>query len=91
MRGVVYLHGFVDREYARPETAIFIPHFAAGVESIHEEAAFRGAWQYLTARVQDSTIYYYSKYERTEYKKLAAKYPAVCSVGDVEALFASPA
>lgn len=90
MRGVVYLHGFVERESVRPETATFIPHFAAGIEPIHEEAAFRGAWIYLTARVQDSTIYYYSKYERTEYKKLAVKYPAVCSVSDVEALFASP-
>jgi predicted RecB family nuclease len=57
---------------------------------MHEEAAFRGAWEYLTARVKDSTIYYYSKYERTEYKKLPEKYPAVCSVGDVEALFAGP-
>jgi uncharacterized protein len=90
MRGVVYLHGFVDREYARPETVRFTPHFAAGIEPIHEEEAFQSAWNYLTARVQDSTIYYYSKYERTEYKKLAAKYPAVCSAGEVEALFAHP-
>jgi len=90
MRGVVYLHGFVEREYARSDTATFMPHFAAGLEPIHEEAAFRGAWEYLTARVQDSIIYYYSKYERTEYKKLAAKYLAVCSVDDVEALFALP-
>jgi uncharacterized protein len=90
MRGVVYLHGFVERHYARPETATFMPHFAAGIEPMHEEAAFRGAWNYLTARVQDSTIYYYSKYERTEYRKLAEKYPAVCSVGDVEAHFANP-
>lgn len=91
MRGVVYLHGFVEREYAHPETATFMPHFALGIEPIHEEVAFRGAWEYLTARVQDSTIYYYSKYERTEYKKLAAKYPAVCSVGEVKSLFANPA
>jgi predicted RecB family nuclease len=91
MRGVVYLHGFVEREYARSDTATFMPHFAAGLEPLDEEAAFRGAWEYLTARVQDSTIYYYSKYERTEYKKLAAKYPAVCSVDEVEALFARPA
>jgi predicted RecB family nuclease len=91
MRGVVYLHGFVEREHARPETATFMPHFAAGIEPIHEEAAFRGAWEYLTARVQNSTIYYYSKYERTEYKKLAVKYAKVCSVDDVVALFALPA
>jgi predicted RecB family nuclease len=90
MRDVVYLHGFVEREYKRADTATFMPHFAAGIKPIHEEAAFRSAWKYLTARVQDSTIYYYSKYERTEYKKLAEKYPAVCTVGEVEALFASP-
>jgi uncharacterized protein len=91
MRGIVYLHGFVEREYARSDMATFMPHFAAGFEPIHEESAFRGAWEYLSARVQDSTIYYYSKYERTEYKKLAAKFPAVCSVREVEALFACSA
>ena len=53
---------------------LFIPYFATGIESVHEEAAFKGAWEYISARVQDSTIYYYSKYERTEYKKLAAKF-----------------
>jgi predicted RecB family nuclease len=90
MRGVVYLHGFVERESSRPDTATFTPYFAGGIEQLHEEAAFRGAWTYLIARVKDSTIYYYSKYERTEYKKLAEKFPAVCSVADVEALFASP-
>ena len=91
MRDVVYLHGFVERDYASPATATFNPYFTAGIESAHEEAAFKGAWQYITARAQDSTIYYYSKYERTEYKKLAEKYPTVCSVADVEALFANSA
>lgn len=90
MRGVVYLHGFVERIFGQPVTANFIPHFADGNESKHEEAAFQSAWNYLKARIQDSTIYYYSKYERTEYKKLAERYPAVCSVDDVEALFALP-
>jgi predicted RecB family nuclease len=90
MRDVVYLHGFVERDYASPATATFKPYFANGIESIHEEAAFKGAWEFITARVQDSTIYYYSKYERTEYKKLAQKYPTVCSVADVEAFFANP-
>lgn len=37
------------------------------------------------SRTQRSTTY-----ERTEYKKLAAKYPAVCSVSEVEDLFANP-
>jgi putative transposase len=34
--------------------------------------------------------YYYSKYERTIYRKLRNKYPDVCSEADLEALFASP-
>jgi uncharacterized protein len=90
MHSVVYLHGFVERMFGQPETARFIPYFVDGTEPMHEEAAFQNAWKYLSARVQDSTIYYYSKHERTWYKKLAEKYPAVCSVSDVEALFALP-
>lgn len=90
MRGIVYLHGFVERIYGQADTAQFIPFFADGNEHVHEEAAFAGAWNYLKSRTEDSTIYYYSKYERTEYKKLADRYPAVCSVEEVEALFDLP-
>ena len=90
MHSVVYLHGFVQRMYGQPDTAQFIPCFAEGNDPTHEEAAFRRAWEYLTARTQDSTIYYYSKHERTEYRKLAERYPAVCSVSDIDALFALP-
>lgn len=89
MRDVVYLHGFVEREHGRPDTAKFIPFFSESPDPHHEEAAFSDAWQYLTQRAQDSIIYYYSKYERTAYKKLAEKYPAGCSVEDVEALFSN--
>ena len=32
-------------------------------------------------------IYYYSKYERTIYRKLQQKYPDVCSAEDIEELF----
>lgn len=91
MRDVVYLHGFVEREHGQPDTAKFIPFFSEGPEQPHEEAAFSEAWRYLAERAHDSIIYYYSKYERTAYKKLAEKYPAVCSVDEVETLFALPA
>ena len=40
MRGVVYLHGFVERKFGQAKTAKFIPYFADGNESVHEEAAF---------------------------------------------------
>lgn len=90
MRDVVYLHGFVERMHGQPATAKFIPFFADGFDPMHEESSFRDAWNYLSARILDSTIYYYSKYERTAYKKLAEKYPGVCSVAEVENLFALP-
>jgi len=35
----------------------------------------------------DHVVYYYTKHERTKYRKLQQKYPAVCSAADVEALF----
>ena len=90
MRDVVYLHGFVERQHGQPGTATFIPFFADGIDPAHEEEVFRKAWAYLTARVQDSVIYYYSKYERTAYRKLATKFPAVCSVDQVNELFGLP-
>lgn len=91
MRDVVYLHGFVERLHGHPPTARFISFFADGIDPAQEAAVFRSAWAYLNARIGDSIIYYYSKYERTAYKKLAEKYPDVCSVADVEVLFAHPA
>jgi predicted RecB family nuclease len=86
----VYLHGMVEREHAKPATAQFHPFFADGATPQDEEAVFAAAWQYLTSRISDSVIYYYSQYENTSYRRLAKKYPSVCSVEEVEALFASP-
>ena len=40
--------------------------------------------------MQPCAIYYYSKYERTIYRKLQAKYPHVCSAEDIEAMFQPP-
>lgn len=91
MRDVVYLHGFVERLHGQPATARFVPFFADGFDPAQEEWVFRGAWEYLQSRLQDSTIYYYSKYERTAYRKLAGKYPGICTAAEVESLFASPA
>lgn len=90
MRDVIYLHGFVERQHGQPSTAQFIPFFADGIDPAHEEEVFRDAWAYLTARVQDSVIYYYSKYERTAYRKLAARYLAVCSEAQVNDIFSLP-
>ena len=51
-----------------------------------EAKSFSDAWQYIQSK-QPCAIYYYSKYERTIYRKLQAKYPHVCSPEDIENLF----
>ncbi len=90
MRDIVYLHGFVERPFSQPAKSQFVPFYSDGIDPADEEATFAHAWAYLVARVQDSTVYYYSSYERTAYKKLAGKYPAVCSIEDVATLFELP-
>lgn len=86
----VYLHGMVEREHGLPATSRFHPFFAEGATPHDEEAVFAAAWQYLTECIKDSVIYYYSQYEATSYKRLARKFPSVCSVEDVESLFSTP-
>jgi uncharacterized protein len=86
----VYLHGFVERDHGRADTARFLPFFANGATAADEEAVFAGAWEYLTARVEDSVVYFYSQYEPTSFKRLARRFPSVCSVDEVERLFARP-
>lgn len=86
MRDVCYLHGFVERNGGDSAKERFVYFFADDPTPEAEERAFAGAWAYMQASVPCS-IYYYSKYERTLYRKLRAKYPHVCSESDVEALF----
>ena len=46
----------------------------------------RCAWP-TCATSRPCAIYYYSKYERTIYRKLREKYPDVCSAEEIEELF----
>ena len=86
LRDNCYLHGFVERRNSENHTERFVAFFAEDLTEEAERKAFADAWQYLQ---NDSTciIYYYSKYERTIYRKLQDKYPDVCNVQELEALF----
>jgi len=86
MRDVCYLHGFVERRRGENDTEQFVSFFSGEPTPEAEEHAFAAAWRYLQAS-QPCAIYYYSKYERTIYRKLRSKYPHVCTEADVEALF----
>ena len=89
MRDICYLHGFVERNHGDTDAERFVAFFADEETPESEEKAFRDAWEFIKAS-QPAAIFYYSKYERTLYRKLQKKYPHVCSEGDIEELFASP-
>jgi predicted RecB family nuclease len=89
MRDICYLHGFVERRGGNNKTERFIA-FLADEPTIENEArVFDEAWRFIKAAMP-AAIYFYSKYERTIYRKLRTKYPHVCSEAEIEALFALP-
>lgn len=89
MRDVCYLHGFVERNGGNIEEEVFTGFFADTASQEAERTAFSDAWRFIKER-QPCAIYYYSKYERTLYRKLQQKYPEVCTSEEIESLFASP-
>jgi predicted RecB family nuclease len=86
LRDICYLHGVIERRHGDNETERFVSFFAEAVSPEHERSAFAEAMAYFSD-LPDAAIYYYSKYERTQYRKLQAQYPDVCSADDVERLF----
>lgn len=89
MRDVTYLHGFVERTGGDPATETFTAFYADEPTPEGEREAFASAIAHLASR-RHAAVYYYSKYERTMYRKLQARYPEVCAAADIEALFAFP-
>lgn len=90
IRDFIYMHGFVTRDFGRPDTARYYAAFTEDVTAAEERRVFADAWQRLKEALPNSIIYVYSRYERTTFKRLADKYPDVCAVEEVEALFAHP-
>jgi predicted RecB family nuclease len=88
LRDICYLHGIVERREGINSSERFIAFFAPDVSAQAEKAAFADAYHYLSGEL-NGVIYFYSKYERTIYRKLQAKYPDVCTVDDIEQLFDS--
>lgn len=86
MRDVCYLHGFIERVDGDISKERFVSFFADDPADEAEERAFSEAWRFMQASLP-CTIYYYSKYERTIYRKLRQKYPHVCAEAEIEALF----
>ena len=79
-------HPLVERRSGDNDTERFITFFAEQTTAEAEKQAFAEAWRYIQES-QPCVIYYYSKYERTIYRKLREKYPDVCKEDELEALF----
>lgn len=88
MRDFCYLHGFVERRGGDIATEHYTAFFTNAVNPEEEERAFSEAWRYISERMP-CAVYYYSKYERTVWRKLQNKYPCVCTADDIENLFQS--
>lgn len=73
-RDLCYLHGFIERRNGDNRTERFVSFFADDLSQAAEEQAFTSAVRYMK-NSQPCVIYYYSKYERTIYRKLREKYP----------------
>ena len=89
MRDLCYLHGFVIREDGDTATERFEGIFASAPTAAAEKEAFEKAMA-IFRRYPNAVVIHYSKYERTEFRKLARKYPDVCTVEEVEALYTPP-
>lgn len=89
MRDIVYLHGFVQRTERDPRSEDFTAFFADDCSPEGERRAFAGAIAFLANR-PCASVFYYSKYERTMYRKLHKRHPQVCSAEEIDAIFTPP-
>ena len=82
---IVYLHGVVEQ---KNERKIFKSFVARDISDDEEKRAWNEFWKYIRGFDEDQwAMYYFSKYERTQFRHLAEKYPDVASQTEVEWLF----
>jgi len=88
LRDICYLHGFLERRNRDTNTERYVAFFSDQPNEQEEKRAFSQAWEFI----QKSTpcvIYYYSPYEKTQWKKLQEKYPDVMSEDNIKEMFYS--
>jgi len=84
---IVYLHGAVERRQGR-EKNIFYSFVAKDVSAVEEKHAWAEFWSYIRSLPDNEwAMYYFSKYERAQFRVLSLKYPEVASQEEVEWLF----
>lgn len=88
MNDIIYLHGFVERDRDRG-TSTYTYFFADKCDASGERDAFGKALQWLRERPQ-APVFYYSKYERTMYRKLARRHEGLTTEDEIESIFTPP-
>jgi predicted RecB family nuclease len=86
IRDICYLHGIIERRRGDNASERYVSFFAADTSPAAEKDAFAAAWSYMKDRPA-AVLYFYSKYERTQWRNLRNRYPDVCSDADINALF----
>jgi uncharacterized protein len=86
MRDVCYLHGFMERVGGPGGREKYVSFYADQATPEAERKAFAEAFAYVVAS-RPCSIYYYSRYERTTWRKLQKKYPEAASADDIEQVF----
>lgn len=82
----VYMHGVYERSLHGER---YLDFTATEVSAEAEHDAWRGFWDYVRSLPSEGfVVYYYSKHERTIYRKMRERYPDVISENDLEIFFA---
>lgn len=84
-QGFVYLHGVYERFQGKER---FLPFVARENTPDAEKQAWKEFWQYIHSLPKEGySTYYYSKHERTTYRRMQQQYPDVVSIEEVEQFF----
>ncbi len=86
MRDICYLHGFLERRNGDNSSERYVAFFSDQPDEQEEKRAFSQAWEFIQ-KSMPCVIYYYSPYERTQWRKLQEKYPEVMSEDDIVKMF----
>lgn len=85
-RDICYLHGFVKRHNGDPDADTYVAFFMENPSAEEEARAFSDAWCFIKS-LQPCSVYFYSHYERTIWRKLQTKYPHIMDEEELEAFF----
>ena len=81
----VYMHGVYERS---PAGERYVDFTATEVSEEAERDAWARFWEYIRSLPADGfAVYYYSKHERTTYRRMQERYPEIISAQELERFF----